>query len=679
MKGSDLFHRLACREPFTGLHPLVARFFRDYLSREKAVRFGDRFVINTHFPPYPSGAFDSLAEHFGALGDPHHRKLYSVTLGVTNRCHYYCWHCSNAGRAERDMPFADIQKIARALSDMGSVMITLSGGEPLLRDDLDEITGLFDDRCCLMLNTTGSGLTKKRARSLKEKGLFAVGISLDSMDPDAHDRMRGKPGAYRTALQALRTASDAGLYPYIVAVATRDLIEPGRFVEFIEFAGRSGAQEVHLLEPCATGRLKGRDDVTLTPSERKRIERYQAEVARREDLPILSTFVYLESPKTFGCGAGLTYLYIDGSGEVCPCNLVPLSFGNAAREPLPDILDRMGKFFTRPRMSCAGHALSKHIPPGPMPVPREASERICREHLAPDPAVPRFFSVKRRGSSIVGNRELRNAYDGIHRDYDRHWLSAAGAPIQKLVRFVMASGPLPRSVFEAGCGTGFATSLLAGQLTPDRRISAADLSRGMIRVAKERTLSSGYRNVRYYHGDALTVMARLGPFDLVFSSWVLGYIPLGRFFEVSRASLNRWGRIAFIVHRQNSPERELRIFYKLVAKNPSVLKKRIHFDFPQDKDHILRLLKENSFIPERIIGGRIVFPCASPEDVLAHLLRSGAGTAFYDALDPAFRQDMEEAFKEELKRRVRSGSYNVSHAYIMCIARMDAESGAQGA
>jgi hypothetical protein len=53
MKGSDLFHQRACREPFIGFHPSAANFFRDCLSREKAVEFGDHFVINTRFPPFP--------------------------------------------------------------------------------------------------------------------------------------------------------------------------------------------------------------------------------------------------------------------------------------------------------------------------------------------------------------------------------------------------------------------------------------------------------------------------------------------------------------------------------------------------------------------------------------------------------------------------------------------------
>ncbi|HBL22841.1 MAG TPA: hypothetical protein DDZ40_01840 [Deltaproteobacteria bacterium] len=667
MRGDEFFRQLAVREPFTGLHPSVGAFFRDYLSREKAVSFDGRFVINTHFPPFPGGAFDNLAEHFGALGEREGRRLYSVTFGVTNRCRYRCWHCYNAGRKQRDMTFGSVEKITRELSGMGSVMVTLSGGEPLLRKDLEDIVGLFDNRSCLMLNTTGSGLTEKRARALKEKGLFAVGVSLDSMNAEEHDRMRGKQGAFRTALRALQTAADNGLYPYIVAVATRHLIHPDTFMRFIEFAGRARAREVHLLEPCPTGRLSGRSDVVLEAAERNLLMDYQKEVAVREDLPVLSTFVYLESAKAFGCGAGLTYLYIDGSGEVCPCNLVPLSFGNAVREPLTAILERMGRYFMKPRTSCAGHVLGSRIPKGPMPVLREISEEICREHLPRNHRLPRFFTVKRGATASVGSRELRDAYDRIHADYDMHWLSEAARPVQTLVRKI--AGTRVRSVFEAGCGTGFATSLIAGRFGPVCSVTAADISREMIGVARERIRLAGHKNIRFFQGDALKILRRRGPFDLIFTSWVLGYIPLTAFFESAAASLNEGGRLAFVVHRQNSPARELAIFHELVAENPSVLKKRVHFDFPEGPAHLETLLKEAAFIPEDISEGRITFKCGSPEGVLEHLTKSGAGTAFYDALDPGSKEEMERRFKKALAGRVQKGAYNVVHDYILCVAR----------
>ncbi len=60
MRGDEFFARIATRPPFTKLHPSVAAFLKEYLSHEKAIRFGDRWVVNTHFPPYPSRAFETL-------------------------------------------------------------------------------------------------------------------------------------------------------------------------------------------------------------------------------------------------------------------------------------------------------------------------------------------------------------------------------------------------------------------------------------------------------------------------------------------------------------------------------------------------------------------------------------------------------------------------------------------
>ena len=90
MRGDQFFAEASKRPPFTKLHPKLAAFFKDYFAHEKAVRFLDYVVVNTHFPPYPSRAFDNLAEGFRLLGDADERRLYSVTLAVTNRCDFNC-------------------------------------------------------------------------------------------------------------------------------------------------------------------------------------------------------------------------------------------------------------------------------------------------------------------------------------------------------------------------------------------------------------------------------------------------------------------------------------------------------------------------------------------------------------------------------------------------------------
>lgn len=668
MRGDEFFLQVARRPPFTKLHPKVAGFFRDYLAGEKVVRFGDASVINTNLPPYPSPAFDNLVEQFRYLGDAAERRLYSVTLAVTNRCPYRCWHCYNAGRCQQDLPLPVLRRLARELQEMGAVIVTLTGGEPLLRADLAEIVESFGPRSCLILGTTAAGMTPGRAQELRARGLFAVGISLDSADEAEHDRLRGKPGAFRAAIEGLQIARDAGLYPYVVSVATREFLERDRFLALLRFARDAGALEVHLLEPSATGRLAGRSDVLLTRAERQRIFDYQREVAAAEALPILSSFAYLEADDAFGCGAGLTHLYIDGSGEVCPCNLVPLSFGNVAREPLPAILGRMGEHFQRPRCGCVGRLLCDKLPEAGLPTPPDVSAGLCAKHLSRSHPLPRFFQLRSEAREEVGHAELQAAYDRVHDDYDAFWLVEAAKPTHDLL------GTLPwrgdERVFEAGCGTGYATALLAERAGS---VLAADLSEGMLAEARKRLAATGRRNVDFAAGDALEVVAAAGPFNLVFSSWVLGYIPLKPFFAAARAALAPGGRLAFVVHRENSPREPLELFAELVGRDPSVLLKRVAFDFPRGAEHIRSEMAAAQLEVEGLWEGAITFRYHTAQDVLDHLLKSGAGTAFYDALDPARRDALTEEFLSLLAARKQGrGPFEVVHDYVACVARKGA-------
>ena len=631
------------------------------------VSFGGRSVVNTHFPPYPSPAFDQLVSQFAELGNAANRRLYSVTLALTNRCPFNCWHCYNAGRSQQDLPLAGVQALARQLQELGAVMVTLTGGEPLLRQDLPELVRSFDARSCLILGTTGEGLTSERARVLKECGLFAVGISVDSDTPAEHDRLRGRPGAFATALKALRLARDNGLYPYVVSVATREFLQPERFRPFLRFAADAGALEVHLLEPCAIGRLAGHNQVLLSAGERRQIFDYQEQVARDDALPILSSFAYLESPDAFGCGAGLTHLYVDGSGEVCPCNLVPLSFGNLTREPFERILERMGRYFCQPRTGCVGKLLVNHFPRVNLPASPEQSTAICEEHLPRRHPLPRFFQLRQEvEGQTVGATELREAYNRVHGQYDEFWLAAAGQPIAKLIRDLSWRGR--ETVFEAGCGTGYATALLARQAD---RVIAVDLSEAMQQQAKSRLARLDLdRNVEFRIGDALAALRSETGLDLVFSSWVLGYIPLAPFFEVARNALKLGGSLAFIVHRENSPREPLEIFAQLVAEDPSVLRKRVAFDFPRDAEHVRGLLHTAGFHVQATIEDGIEFHYPTPGKVLDHLLNSGAGTAFYDAIDPVRRPTLTARFLEMLRERHRTDTeFVVRHEYVACIAQ----------
>lgn len=673
MKGKEFLAKVLHEPPFSRLYPKVAAFFNEYLAHEKVVEFDGKHVLNTHFPPYPSAAFNNMAAQFNAIGEASEQSLFSVTLAVTNRCPYHCWHCYNSGRRQQDLPLAALRDVIRQLQERHVVHVTLTGGEPLLRSDLEKVASAFGDDTYLTLNTTGAGLTQERAKTLKQSGLFALGVSLDSAEPAEHDRMRGREGAFTTAVNALDMARQAGLYPYIIAVGTHEFLEPGRFEAFLQFAGRCGALEVHLLEPIATGRLAGQSEVLLREEERKRILEFQHIVAERNDLPILSSFLYVESAEAFGCGAGLTHLYIDGSGEVCPCNLAPLSFGNVSREPLRKILDRMGVHFCKPRTCCVARTLSTHTCGDHWPLAPETSAKICEQHLPKRHALPRFFKVRSEAQGDVGAQELKVAYNRIHGDYDAFWLSEAGRPVRELADRLTFKGR--QRVFEAGCGTGYATVMIAKRIGAAGEVCAADLSEGMIAEARARARSEGIENIRFIAGNALALLETEGLFDTIFTSWVLGYIPLAPFFRRAMGALRPGGRLAFVVHKENSPREPLDIFWDIVGEDPSVLEKRVAFDFPRDTDHVHSELRSAGFEMEHLWDGQITFRYDTPEAVLEHLLKSGAGTALYDAVDPCRRRTLETRFIEMFRsRHEMEGGYPVVHDYVSCVARRGCQS-----
>jgi SAM-dependent methyltransferase len=429
---------------------------------------------------------------------------------------------------------------------------------------------------------------------------------------------------------------------------------------------------VHLLEPVAIGRLAGRDEVILKAAERQHILDYQREIADREDLPILSTFTYLEDADAFGCGAGLTHLYIDGSGDVCPCNLVPMAFGNILHEPLREILDRMGCHFRRPRPACVAQLLSRHFHDGPLPTPPGRSEDICRRYLPVEHLLPAFFRIRQEAHEAVGVTELSQAYDRVRDDYEDFWLAQAGKPVVELVEKLHLSGS--ETVFEAGCGSGFGTALLARELARGGRITAVDVSEGMLSVASRRLKAAGRDNVEFILGDAMETLARCRDVDVVFASWVLGYIPVVPFLAVAARAMKPGGRLAILVHRENSPAREFGIFAELVARDPSVLRKQVAFDFPRDREHLRDLLVASGLTCDGAWQGHVTFTYRTSREVLEHLLKSGAGTVFYDALDAARRDELTRWFLERLDQLTPPGQpFDVVHQYVACIASRPAK------
>lgn len=192
--------------------------------------------------------------------DRFNRPLRDLRISLTDRCNFRCVYCmpkeifgtpTHFMPVEEAMSRAEIVTIVGALSRLGVRKVRLTGGEPLLRDDivplvadLKQIPGIED----IAVTTNGSTLTRARAASLKEAGLSRITVSLDSLDAERFGAINGVGFTPARVLKAIDNAAEAGLSPVkINAVIKRGMNEvdivplaehfrfTGHTVRFIEF------------------------------------------------------------------------------------------------------------------------------------------------------------------------------------------------------------------------------------------------------------------------------------------------------------------------------------------------------------------------------------------------------------------------------------------------------------
>ena len=137
-----------------------------------------------------------------------------VVWNVTRACNLNCIHCyAHAVEITREKELTREQAIAVIddLSEFGVPVILFSGGEPLVRPDLIELSRYAVAKGMrAVISTNGTLITKEKANDLKKVGLSYVGVSLDGME-EVNDRFRCRKGAFRDALRGIRNCQEVGL------------------------------------------------------------------------------------------------------------------------------------------------------------------------------------------------------------------------------------------------------------------------------------------------------------------------------------------------------------------------------------------------------------------------------------------------------------------------------------
>ena len=372
-----LFGKSLLRLPWRHIRYMTRRLRYEILQSHAG-----RIYVNTFLPPLPSPAFDRLLD---ALIQ-RKRVPFSTYFALTDQCPYQCPHCSYGAHQAGQVDTAQALDIIGQIKDLGTTSIGFSGGEPLLRDDLPELVRSVGPDTESILFTTGYGLDSALAEQLKGAGLRCMMIGLEADNADAHDRVRSVTGSFQTAMDAISLALQTGFYTAISTVATHEKLHSGQIRAMAELAFRLGVQEFRILEPVPTGRALGQVKTLISEEDRRELTALHKQWNRQGRPPTIASFSYLESAEMFGCGAGYHHLYVDAVGNVSPCDLTPLSFGNALNEPLADIWQRMGTHFGRARCGCFAQAICSDLglcaASDALPLDPAVSDAICREHPA---------------------------------------------------------------------------------------------------------------------------------------------------------------------------------------------------------------------------------------------------------------------------------------------------------
>jgi cyclic pyranopterin phosphate synthase len=178
------------------------------------------------------------------------RPLRDLRISVTDRCNFRCTYCmpkSHFGPGHRFLPRAEVlqtDEIVRLVDvfvSLGVTKVRLTGGEPLLRADLDEIVrGVASGGVADVALTTNGALLEHWAARLRDAGLRRVTVSLDSLDPVVFAAMSDTRVDVGDVVRGIAAAGEAGLQPVKVNCVVRRGVNDTGVLDLVEFARREG-------------------------------------------------------------------------------------------------------------------------------------------------------------------------------------------------------------------------------------------------------------------------------------------------------------------------------------------------------------------------------------------------------------------------------------------------------
>jgi radical SAM protein with 4Fe4S-binding SPASM domain len=277
-----------------------------------------------------------------------------VAWNLTRRCNLECAHCYIAAgpheSAEGELRTDECLRIAGEILALNPApLFILSGGEPLLRDDLETIAAFAAARgATVVVGTNGTLLTDARIRSLKDAGVSGFAVSVDSMTPRRHDAFRHGPGAFEATAAAVARLREHRLDVVIQTTITKG--SRGELARLVDWAAEQGAVSFNAYFLVATGRGARLSDLSpeeyedalgeLVAHHRRHLGRM---MVRAKCAPQFMRLVHQHAPDSpilnyeTRCPCGTQYCRITPDGHLTPCPYVPEAAGDLRAASFADV------------------------------------------------------------------------------------------------------------------------------------------------------------------------------------------------------------------------------------------------------------------------------------------------------------------------------------------------------
>ena len=288
-----------------------------------------------------------IADKLAAIADMEEAGEISpiIRLEKSYLCNFQCTHCSAEYYMDRDLKKKEtiddrtkidmeaVRELSRQADELGLARFVITGGEPLVMRDFDEVVAAIDpDKHYVITDTNGWFLDEVRAFHLKSIGVEKVQMSLDSFVESEHDSFRNKPGSYKRVLRGVDACAAAGLNLILSTVLINGRAKTKEFRDLCQYCTDRGVGlYVSYAKPVGSA----------TDHPEFVIDKEDADILREMEKEFLVFSHMTPSYGSYkGCITVKGIITVTSTGEITPCPYIDMSFGNVMETPLKEILAR---------------------------------------------------------------------------------------------------------------------------------------------------------------------------------------------------------------------------------------------------------------------------------------------------------------------------------------------------